>query len=83
MKSVVRVRNGDDGPEFANRVDNSSQILVADSTVSNLLVDGFTVVSADHWGSPSGGGLSIAGASEAIVRNCTMGYALDSTFLNP
>ena len=65
---------GDDGPNFANRGDNVSNVVTANGNtiLNSTLLDGFRIVAGDGLnGSPhSGAGLHIQSASPH-VNNCT------------
>jgi len=68
--------DGDDGPDFGNREDNSYHVVTSYSNGSNAQIDGFIITggNSDNQGSgapsPVGGGM-YASESAAAVINCT------------
>ncbi len=63
---------GDDGPEFANNIDNVRHVVTGSGTDSSAVLDGLTVAGGNAVGvfpEGWGGGVLIDGGSPAI-RNC-------------
>ncbi|MBI4718559.1 MAG: right-handed parallel beta-helix repeat-containing protein [Planctomycetes bacterium] len=59
---------GDDGPDFANRGDNSYSVVSKTATTSAAVLDGFTIRGGN--GETSGGG-GLSGDGSSLVRDCT------------
>jgi hypothetical protein len=69
--------DGDDGPGFANRADNSAKVVYASHVDETAVLDGFTVrggsgLSGSYtcWAYGRGGGVQIL-QGRATLRNCT------------
>jgi hypothetical protein len=67
--------NGDDGPNFTNRDDNSRHVVMAFVMSEATILDGFTISGGnatvqDYFNDRHGGGLSIA-YGNPTVSNCT------------
>ena len=65
---------GNDGPDFANRTDNSYHVVVATGSITGLVLDGFTITSGFANFSDSnqnhGGGLIVFASAGISVANC-------------
>ncbi len=66
--------NGDDGPDFANTMEDSFHVLTGSQTDATAVLDGFTITggNADGWrevGNNSGGGMYIDSGSPTLA-NC-------------
>jgi len=60
--------NGDDGPNFTNRGDNSLHIINGSGTDDTTVLDGFTITGGNGaWG---GGGIYIWVGSNPTIKNC-------------
>ena len=62
--------NGDDGPDFTNRADNVTRVVLVDS-VDGAVLDGFSVMGGSSTSDGAGLYLSPGAAQTVTVMNCT------------
>ena len=63
-----------DGPNFANNVENSRMVVRATGVDSTAILDGFAVTGGNALG--NGAGIAVSSYARAVFRNC----AIDSNF---
>jgi hypothetical protein len=64
--------NGDDGPNFTNRDDNSFHVVKGSGTGATTVLDGFTITAGG--GTVNSGGIDLIGQGSPTIRNCIISY---------